>query len=210
MLFPNELLPALDLLDRMLVTRLHCEDSDDSKEDISSAISREGGVSSVVYYVRTSQQARSMSRYKYGSAAAIVTREDVSYEVRLQGWNCSCAAFAFGAFAGDEEEDYGGGAEARILQGGFSDGTMNDGTLLERPWGETDDYEQAMKDRGMSTEIVDGQWHFGGLTRGEKVPICKHLLACILIERVRELGHFVKERAATKEEIAGWAAGWGS
>ena len=98
-LFPNELLPALDLLDRKLVTRLHLIPQNPSPSNHKSA------PPTSVYYVRTSQQARS-GRFRsgrHGSASAV--REDVSYEVRLQSWNCTCAAFAFGAFAGEGEDE---------------------------------------------------------------------------------------------------------
>jgi len=39
----------------------------------------------------------------------------------------------------------------------------------------------------------------------EDVPLCKHLLACVLVERWRG----VEERVVGREEMAGWAAGWG-
>jgi len=39
--------------------------------------------------------------------------------------------------------------------------------------------------------------------------MCKHLLACVLVERVAAFGGFVEERRVSVEEVAGWAAGWG-
>jgi hypothetical protein len=39
--------------------------------------------------------------------------------------------------------------------------------------------------------------------------MCKHLLACILVERIEALKDYVEEKEASWEEIAGWAAGWG-
>ena len=211
-LFPNELLPALDLLDRRLVTRLRYEDHNLAQDNGSSSIDGEGKVVSTVYYVRTSQQARSASHHWRSSTAAAVMRDDVSYEVRFQGWNCTCAAFAFGAFAGDEDGDYGGGiALGGRGEGGLSDGSLSDGTFLERLWGEVDDeYEGELEEGSVMIENGDRQWHFGGLTGGEKVPMCKHLLACILVERVDELKQYVHERFVSTEEMAGWAAGWGS
>lgn len=54
-------------------------------------------------------------------------------------------------------------------------------------------------------------WMFGGVSLGETVPpVCKHLLACVLVERCGGLfGGFVEERVVSVEEAAGWAAGWG-
>lgn len=49
----------------------------------------------------------------------------------------------------------------------------------------------------------------GGLSCGIDLPVCKHLLACILVERSEMFAHFVNEREVSAEEIAGWAAGWG-
>lgn len=52
-------------------------------------------------------------------------------------------------------------------------------------------------------------WQFGGLAKGEDAPVCKHLLACVLVERCAAFKHFVVEREISGEEMAGWAAGWG-
>ncbi len=59
-------------------------------------------------------------------------------------------------------------------------------------------------------ERGDGHEWWGGLMRGrEEVPLCKHLLACVLAERWGMVRGMVEEREAGREEIAGWAAGWG-
>ena len=51
---------------------------------------------------------------------------------------------------------------------------------------------------------------FGGLMRGDDgMPVCKHLLACVLIERYGALKESIEERTVGKEEAAGWGAGWG-
>lgn len=52
-------------------------------------------------------------------------------------------------------------------------------------------------------------WLFGGLTLGTDMPVCKHLLACVLVEHSGMFAHFVEERTVSREEMAGWAAGWG-
>jgi hypothetical protein len=50
---------------------------------------------------------------------------------------------------------------------------------------------------------------FGGLTRGKDVPACKHLLACVVAERCQGFEQLVEEKEVGVEEVAGWAAGWG-
>lgn len=53
------------------------------------------------------------------------------------------------------------------------------------------------------------EWEVGGLSLGKDVPMCKHLLACVLAERVGSFRGYVKTREVSIEEVAGWAAGWG-
>ena len=69
-------------------------------------------------------------------------------------------------------------------------------TMVERGCGGAD-----LRDRS--------QWSFGGLTLGSDVPVCKHLLACVLVEHCGLFATFVEEREVGVEELAGWAAGWG-
>lgn len=184
-LFPNELLPALDLLDRRLVSRLILQASISSKApqaEVEAAVEGVGNVEQggdegprrCVYYVRSSQQPRSRFSSKRNEST---TTEGTSYEVRLQAWNCSCAAFAFAAFEG----------EWSVLSASDDEDVNEDGRDVERK----------------------GAWKMGGMTLGKGVPMCKHLLACVLAERVEGLGEFVEERTVTREEMAGWAAGWG-
>jgi len=52
-------------------------------------------------------------------------------------------------------------------------------------------------------------WRFGGLTRGDGVPACKHLLACVIAEHCGGFEALVEEREVGVGEVAGWAAGWG-
>jgi len=43
----------------------------------------------------------------------------------------------------------------------------------------------------------------------ESMAMCKHLLACVLVERVDGLRELAEVRKVAMEEMAGWAAGWG-
>jgi len=104
------------------------------------------------------------------------------YEVRLQAWNCSCPAFAFAAFPATLPSD------SQIRLGSR---TEESGSF------------KAPEDGGE-------EWEFGGLARGDAIPpVCKHLLACVLVERCGLFGEMVEERDISVEEAAGWAAGWG-
>ena len=121
------------------------------------------------------------NRSRYANA---YQASSVCYEVRLDAWNCSCAAFAFSAFGrdvdGDEEDDDERGA---------------------RP----DD-----KNQDERREKLD--WAFGGtLTRpGTVTPTCKHILAAVLGKQLPSLfGAGVVEKEVSSVEAAGWAAGWG-
>lgn len=195
-LFPNEFLPALDLLDRGLVTRFRIRsDSAPSSHAASTAHATAGTAgtdaeravqaphpdaeavleneeeneAATLYYVRSAQPPR--SRYAASSAH---DPSATHYEVKLAAWNCACPAFAFAAFP---------------LSGPSLDGADGDA-------GEGGGRE--------------GQgWSFGGLSLGGGAPVCKHLLACVLVERCGMFGTFVEERAVSVEEAAGWAAGWG-
>lgn len=200
-LFPNELLPALDLLDRKLVTcfwvgieelnATGCNNGtiaiDVQKQDNHEPVLQE--VSPVprntskptdadtVHYVRSAQQRSSRFSTSYDSTT--------SYEVRLRAWNCTCPAFAFAAFP----------------------------SMHPEPAVPT--YTPPLTTRtkeGAEAEKMDALgWVFGGVSIGEGMPpVCKHLLACVLAERCSGVfGDCMEERRVSVETAAGWAAGWG-
>lgn len=49
----------------------------------------------------------------------------------------------------------------------------------------------------------DGKEGSGGGLGGEGVPVCKHLVACLLGERWDVLRGYVREREVSTEEMAG-------
>jgi hypothetical protein len=53
------------------------------------------------------------------------------------------------------------------------------------------------------------EWSFGGLTLGGETRVCKHLLACALVEHCSIFRGLVEYQEVSMEEFAGWAAGWG-
>jgi hypothetical protein len=194
------LLQALDLLDRGLVLRIVMkpEDSeleqrlgegkptpeDERTEDNEGKLQR-----NTVYLVRSSQPPKSRFR-DAGSAGG----SGVVYTVRPESWNCSCAAFAFSSFPGSSTSS------------------------KSKPWGlRAQDGEEVMSgldfdygEGGVRAVAGDGEWQFGGVSldgmEGQGgVPVCKHLLACLLGERWEGvLGKYVKERVVGREEMAGF------
>lgn len=175
-LFPSDLLPALDLLDRRLVTRFVLEPlvtpvgADSVRRRVEEPpLHQENNRGRVaVYYVRSSRRLRYSGTTAEGTGA--------NYEVRLQAWNCTCPAFVFAAFRPQNED----------LQGALGNDDEDDHGL------------------GVRTKHI-----FGGLSLGEEVPVCKHLLACLLVEMGGIWEDLVNKTVVGREEMAGWAAGWG-
>lgn len=190
-IFPNELLPALDLLDQRLVSRLI-----DSLCKLGDGHHVEGGGHHIahvtdfshsgrraVYYVKSSQQPRS----RFSSTSSYASEGPVSghyYEVRLGAWNCTCPAFAFAAvdFGEDDNESFD------LCNGNFAG------------------VEGRQDPRRTENE---GKVYGGVMLGGGQMPICKHLLACLLVESWQPLEVFLNESIVSKDEMSGWAGGWG-
>jgi hypothetical protein len=253
--FPTEFIPALDLLDRRLVTRFHIRNEEqmaelktvvdvgDQQQDVqmmqdttaeseapppqqqqqqqqenshtrtNPATTKEADptdkdkindFNNTIYYVRSAQQQRS-SRF--------ATSYDTTtyYQVRLRAWNCSCPAFAFSAFpattvttrhVGNEEE----AAEVAVHTPLHNN---NNSTTHQELNNKKDSNNNNNSD---NVDNADNKWIFGGISLGKETPppVCKHLLACVFVERCKGLfGGFVEDREVGVEEAAGWAAGWG-
>lgn len=182
-LFPNNIfLPALDLLDRGLVTRLvQVEENAREVLENPTAVPPQGPANlstiapalevqkNALYQVRSAQQPR--SRFNQSISASVPV-----YIVRLDAWSCSCAAFTFSAFP----------ASSGLFQPCVS--------------GKDEDAE------------IGGEedWQFGGMslgTGGDEIPCCKHLLACLLGEKWNAvLGSYVTVRKIGRAEMAGIGA----
>ncbi|KAI2624562.1 hypothetical protein GGS26DRAFT_203350 [Hypomontagnella submonticulosa] len=202
-LYPSILLPALDLLDRRLATRivvrpLHLQHDTIATTTTPSAATetpghgkekREEGDAAAAtpspsfFLVRSAQPQH--PRRGHGDASA---KPGLSYVVRLDAWNCTCAAFAFAAFPrGEESYIADADADAASVVAGAGDEGGSGGGL---------------------------GWEFGALSRDGTegsgmagVPCCKHLLACVLAERWRGLlGGYVDERVVGRQEAAGLVA----
>lgn len=185
-LFPSLLLPALDLLDRGLVTRLlHQKPHEQLPEHDGDVEMTEGSSStlplSTVYAVRSAQKPTGGSR-----RTDAATGGQTIYIVHTAVWNCTCAAFAFSAFPPAAAD-----AASSVLS-----------TLRRSGEGEVD--EAAAGDfGGMSFDGTRVESDRGGGVP----PYCKHLLACVLVERWAALGGYVNERSVGREDLAGIFAG---
>jgi hypothetical protein len=224
-LFPHDLLPALDLLDRGLVRCLVYSTSDPGHLSTHEAESVDAQATTIyasakeVYYI---QSASAVTDYSTNSnphqsistsgtndfAANRATSStstgryrnalrpkptDTFYEVHLDSWNCSCAAFAFNALNllsiddgddGDDEE---------------SPPTMNNPSAV------SPSLQQADK----------AVFRFGGtLTQPHSpAPVCKHILAACVARSLPEWAWDGSEgwrrEVRDGEEMAGWGGGWG-
>ncbi|KAF2793504.1 hypothetical protein K505DRAFT_325418 [Melanomma pulvis-pyrius CBS 109.77] len=132
-----------------------------------------------VYYVRSAQQRPSRFSASYDSTT--------TYEVRLTAWNCSCPAFAFAAFPSTFSDLSIPAHESHEEQSGGGNAALD-----------------------MRKRQKDAAWSFGGVSLGPGIPpVCKHLLACVLVERCAMFAGFLEEKEVSVDEAAGWAAGWG-
>merc|ERR1712070_1040754 len=205
-LLPNELLPALDLLDRGLVTRMYVQSEEHASQPNATQSPNEVTARTPVQsgpqcleatdghghakddHTRSHNTYKGLGTYQVRSAQHSSSRSGSSryrnaaydhtsyYEVRLNAWSCSCPAFAFSAFPASTQGS------------------------------QTDEGEFATQ---KASHAGRSGWVFGGLTLGQEMPLCKHLLACVLVEHSAMFSHCVHERSVSKEEMAGWAAGWG-
>lgn len=181
-LFPNELLLALDILDRGLARRFIRADTLASSPNLGNttppigfqygqSISESGTCANEDIFLVLSASTGSSS-----SPSGWPKEQEKSYEVRLQAWNCTCPTFSLVAFR-DSSEDGGSSTDS-------------------------------MGSHGPSTG-------FGGILTTESArispPVCKHLLACILMTSCPGVFGAKEEgsRFANVDEISGFCAGWG-
>ncbi|KAI9041529.1 uncharacterized protein KD926_006767 [Aspergillus affinis] len=181
-LFPNELLLALDILDRGLVRRLAQQDASQESSNPTTDPSR------VVFFVISASAAPSTSAKK-----PVPTRTgQMGYEVRLQAWNCTCPVFMLAAF-----RDLSFGSAPEMEPARHAEGPR-DGDDVPRVKSQTCCYAY-------------GGWLAGEPTRTSP-PICKHLLACLLMARCPGAFETTAQEAdpalVPAEELAGWCAGW--
>lgn len=169
-LFPHELIPALDLLDRKLVTKF--------QRQLPNKINAEP----VIFYV---QSASAMTEYASRSSTNSRFKNTwnatkVHYEVRLDAWNCTCAAFAQ--------------AQLKLLVEGDA---SNQGFDIA-----AEANRAAVIQRVMFGGVATSQ--------DEPTPLCKHILAVALyVSAPCMFGDGVLCKNVSADEMAAWSAGWG-
>lgn len=226
MLFPSLLLPALDLLDRGLVTRLvgpgeaasavsaeatHAAHQDDGshetrQEDGGGSQVRESTVAppppSLVYLVRSAQKPTRRPYGGGGGDAPATTSAPTTTSSSQRTYIVHTAAWncTCAAFAFSAFPPLAG---APTLLGPGHSGPEEDpvsaiGIMVD----DGDDVEEG--------EGTMAPWQFGGIGfddcagAGGVPPCCKHLLACVLAERWGcGLGRYVARWEVGREEMAG-------
>ncbi|KAI2615088.1 hypothetical protein GGR54DRAFT_642591 [Hypoxylon sp. NC1633] len=273
-LYPLTLLPALDLLDRRLATRVVVRPSDShshshsdhqphpkqqttattpsttatrtktqpeaeahppsqpnppqphNKEPFSEKPEQEEHQATNhpkacrAYYLVRSAQPTHPRRHHGGNDSASTSSAGQSYVVRLDAWNCTCAAFAFAAFPRDDNQQHASYAIDPYSPPSSLSGPP--GQTSRVSGGKRQSWREGIEEAIWRTEGQEqggegergAPWQFGALSLDgvegsgiAGVPCCKHLLACVLAERWSGvLGGYVEERVVSKEEGAGLVA----
>lgn len=182
-LFPFDFLPALDLIDRKLITKLtHSPiepDTDPKPADRPSFTTfYVQSASALTSSSSSSSSTRRSKTGRFGNRNYAATR--IRYEVRLDSWNCTCPAFA--------------AASLKLI---LSTSTK---TAAD------DHFERPDADTAAPVPLVGGT-----LTKHDvQIPACKHILAAALCEAAPGLfGSGMTTRDVSVSEMAAWAAGWG-
>jgi hypothetical protein len=154
-LLPSTLLPALDLLDRGLVTRYTLA-SESPKPDQDTKPNAIDTAKQRVYYVRSFPKTSGGSSSS-GKFSTFATSR--CYEVRTRAWNCTCASFTFAACNAPQSSSSG----------------------------------------SKDTEM----FLWGALSLGDAAPpVCKHLVACVLVEQCKLFERFVVEETVDRNRLA--------
>ncbi|PTB70096.1 hypothetical protein BBK36DRAFT_1189514 [Trichoderma citrinoviride] len=186
-IFPNLLLPALDMLDRGLVSRLVVADGEEQRasEAATASVLSHAVVEAEIGSTDEQSTSRSANNgqepgvtgricmYTVQSAASPTSRRRrhtplraKTYAVHLDAWNCSCGGFALDAYS---HYDAKSKDEQQPCQ------------------------SSALPLRPASLELASPDDDF---------PCCKHLLACLLAEKWKTTTGHVRDRYITKEELA--------
>ncbi|KAL5121470.1 hypothetical protein ACEQ8H_000542 [Pleosporales sp. CAS-2024a] len=209
-LFPNEFLPALDLLDRGLVTRLsiHQNTADDADDD-DEPQRHDRSASQHATTTRTNQPPPEPTDDREGDTIMIDHATAMLSSPGLSPCFQNCIYYVRSAQQRSSRYtsyDMTSSYEVRLVAWNCSCPAFAFAAFpaVQHP-------EPAIPTCDAAKETQDSQWSFGGVSLGESMsPVCKHLLACVLAERCAGLfGNFVEEKVVGLEEAAGWAAGWG-
>ena len=216
-LYPSVLLPALDVLDRRLATRVFvvglsaqpsvpAQGGDHADGPWEEEVEEERAEPEPTFHVvRSSQHHGGGAAGGAPNPAKQTSSTTTTYVVRLRAWSCTCAAFAFAAYPFE-----GGG----VVPGPSAPEGSSPAPYAIEPWGPSTsaatrihtgsagEGEPRQDSHQNQARKRDAAWQFGGLSidgrdgdvharrRGiaAGVPACKHLLACALAERLAGLG----------------------
>ncbi|KAL1602529.1 hypothetical protein SLS60_005945 [Paraconiothyrium brasiliense] len=232
--FPNELLPALDLLDRSLVTRLRIRRD---KEDLSE------GAASAPQDVRGHVEGRptggTATPGNNDNEGRIIAGphpppdglgRPASSDAEMQEAPLPCVPEDEESVSQHKQNEmldtvyYVRSAQQRSSRYSTSFDTLTSYEVRLTAWNCScpafafsafppvhPEPPVAVYEPGRELRAEGNGWNFGGVSLGEGIPpVCKHLLACVLAERCEGLfGGRVEEKVISVEEAAGWAAGWG-
>ncbi len=228
-LFPHELLPALDLLDRGLITRLTSlpasqgDGADNSNSDTktpareshlpspnpgptairphTTTSKREHEVEVEVFYVQSASSTTTTGKTTTGKYSSRRAAAPASAAFyEVRLDSWNCSCPAFSVSA---------------FQGlGFDDtATATAIASFESEIPEQPPFKSDQSDR--KGPGAHEPWRFGGIatnpsSAARSVPSCKHILAAVLAKVAPGLfADRVIERAVGREELVGWGAGWG-
>lgn len=178
--FPEYLLPALDLLDRDAITRLGLEEArpatlgpaSEHRESPALPTGPEFAFGPCdIYCVATSSAVNS----DRGAGRDVTGR---NHQVILRAWNCSCPTFTLNTLAQDAQPNRG-------------DMTNNEEGLSGE--GRDDDIQLSSLSNGLI--LTD-------------LPLCKHVLACALVGICPMLYRSNTMPTVYGAEKAAWEAGW--
>jgi len=231
-LFPNEFVPALDLLDRRLVTRFHICDESELAARATAGEQRDAAIGQDVQMQNTEETSPSQHEDaqtekpdthaparntnasttpdKPSNHTATTTppkpyNPNTIYYVRSAQHRTSRFSTSYDTLATYQVRLLGWNCSCPAFAfAAFPAGHTFTPVPVDKAICPAQQAEERTKEEGM-------EWMFGGISLGDDMPpVCKHLLACVLAERCKGLfGGFVEERDISVEEAAGWAAGWG-
>lgn len=220
-LFPNEFVPALDLLDRRLVTRFRvCDQSlaphraSNQKKNVNTPSTENDPPIQQPSHASSNQQTSgNVPNLEIADEVMVdlptLPHNNTIYYVRSAQQRSSRFSTSY-----DTLTTY----EVRLLAWNCSCPAFAFAAfpaMHPEPAAETYEVPLLDKDQGLEVNTerhnAEGHWMFGGVSFGAGMPpVCKHLLACVLAEKCDGLfGAFVEEREISVQEAAGWAAGWG-
>ncbi|KAL4881514.1 hypothetical protein BJY04DRAFT_60563 [Aspergillus karnatakaensis] len=235
-IFPNEFLPALDILDRGFVKRIRTQCMDRTEDHgehtrIDTLMEdenprRDQRTPQEDFFFVTSASANP-NTVTYPATQAGNHPEppkpwqDKGYEIRLQAWNCTCSSFTISAFRELDPEPSSTPSPTSPTSTQMVDMDAEDDSASDRPHtGEAVETAKLNADADIDADHPDTTayaYSFGGtlsLHPGSAPPVCKHILACLLAALCPGLGVTGKDgdgRFVTLNpgEVAGLSAGWG-